>query len=145
MMGTKKKYGIVIVEDDPYYNQILTKYVKTLCNDQNYPNLAFEIRSFKSAKECMEHLHDDTEIMVLDYLLDSFDEFPYNGFDLLKQVNKECKNCKVIVVSGQHNVTVTTELFKKGIYDYIDKDYMPAKRLSNAIQSILNNEARATA
>ena len=144
-MLNKRKFGIVIVEDDPYYNQILTKYVKTLCNEQNYPNISFEIRSFKSGKECMEHLRDDTEILVLDYFLDSYDEFPYNGFDLLKQVNKECKNCKVIVVSGQHNVTVTTELFKRGIYDYIDKDYLPAKRLSTAIQNILNTEHKATA
>ena len=31
-------------------------------------------------------------------------------------------------------------IFKKGIYDYIDKDYMPAKRLSTAVQKILNDE-----
>lgn len=144
-MITKRNYPIVILEDDPYYNQVLTKYVKLLCNEHNYPDMNFDIRAFKSAKECMEHLNSNTEILVLDYFLDSYDEFPYNGFDIIKQVSRECKNCKVIVVSGQHNVTVTTELFKKGIYDYIDKDYMPAKRLSTAIQNILNHESSASA
>jgi len=135
-----RKFKIIILEDDPYYNQVLTKYVQSLCNERNYPGMAFEIRAYKSAKQCLENLDEDTEILVLDYYLDTNDDFPYNGFDMLKQVGKDCKNCKVIVVSGQHNVTVTTELFKRGIYDYIDKNYMPAKRLSGAIRNILNLE-----
>ncbi|HXH20023.1 MAG TPA: response regulator [Chitinophagales bacterium] len=138
----KKKFKIIIVEDDPYYNQVLTKYVKSLCNERNYPGIKFDIRSFQSGKECIENLDAETEIIVMDYLLDAYDEFPYTGFDLLKQVNKQCRNCKVIIVSGQSNVTVTTELFKEGIYDYIDKNYMPAKRLSSAIQNILSHERR---
>ena len=136
-MTSKRNYRIIIVEDDPYYNQVLTKYIKSICNERNYPDINFDIRSFKSGKECIENLDADTEILVLDYFLDSFDDFPYNGFDLIKQVNKDCSHCKVIVVSGQHDVTITTELFKKGIYDYIDKNYMPAKRLSVALQNIL--------
>src|ERR1051325_8331907 len=138
-MTAKKNYRIIIAEDDPYYNRVLTKYVKMVCTEGNYPDITFDIRSFKSGKECMANLDADTQILVLDYFLDSYDDFPYTGFDLIKQVNRECKNCRVIVVSGQHNVTVTTELFKNGIYDYVDKDYMPAKRLSKAINNILNS------
>ncbi len=111
----------------------------------NYPDFDFDIRSYKSAKECIEHLDADTNILILDYFLDEFDEFPYNGFDLMKAVNQACKKCKVIVISGQRSVTVTTELFKRGIYDYIDKDYMPAKRMSTAVQKILNEERRMVA
>ncbi len=142
-MAQKRNFGIIIVEDDPYFNEVLTKYVKSLCNDENYPDINFHIRSFKSGKDCIDHLDAETDVMVLDYYLDSYDEFPYTGFDLLNQVKKECKDCKVIVVSGQHNVTVTSELFKKGIYDYVDKHYMPAKKLSLSLKKILNEKVQA--
>ncbi|GIV32540.1 MAG: hypothetical protein KatS3mg031_0075 [Chitinophagales bacterium] len=138
----KKKVKIIIAEDDTYFNQILIKYIQSICNAQNYPEFSFDIRAYKSAKECIEHLDKDTNILILDYFLDEFDDFPYNGFDLMKVVHQTCKDCRVIVISGQRSVTVTTELFKRGIYDYIDKDYMPAKRMTEAVQKILN-EARS--
>ena len=143
-MAAKRNYTIVIVEDDPEFNEVLTMYVGRLCNDRDYPDLNFSIHSFKSGQKFIEHIDPDIKILVLDYFLESFDNFPYNGLDLIKWVNKECKNCKVIMVSGQHNQGVTSELFKSGIYEYIEKGSMTTTRLSNTIKRILSNETEAS-
>ena len=69
MIPRKKVIKIFIVEDDPYYNRLLTKYVETLCNEKVYPQCKFEIHSFLTAHECIEQLDDDISIMLLDYFL----------------------------------------------------------------------------
>lgn len=135
------KIKVVIVEDDLYYNKVLTKYVKTVFNSCLLHKDDFEIRSYLNAHECIENLEDDTNIMILDYyLINENEKEELSGADVLKEVKKHCPQCKVIVISAQTEPNIAVELMKQGIYEYVDKNTSTGNRVGNIIQKILVNE-----
>lgn len=140
-MKTKKKLKVVIVEDDLYYNKALTKYLETICNSSVYPEFDFEIKSYLNAHECIEELDDETNIMVLDYYLINKEESDVlTGADIVKEANKHCDNCKIIMISAQESPHNTSELMRLGIYDYVDKNVNSKNRLGAVMQRLINEE-----
>jgi response regulator of citrate/malate metabolism len=137
-MQTTKSIRLVIVEDDLYYNRLLTKYVQTICNSHVYPDLKFEIVTYTNADECIRELDDNTDIMILDYYLTKEgDTEILNGGDVLEQVNKHCSNCKVILISAMTNAHIAVDLMRHGVYEYIDKNVNSKNRVGSVIQRAL--------
>jgi response regulator of citrate/malate metabolism len=140
-MKTKETIKIVIVEDNLYHNKALIKYINTLFNSNTYPKLNFEIKSYLTAHDCIEELDDNTDIMVLDYYLINKDESDVlTGLDVVRAVNKNCSDCKVLVASTQQNSFVTSELMKLGVYDYIDTTVNTKNRIGSVLQHLINTE-----
>lgn len=139
-MSTKKKFKIVIVEDSKFYNKILTAHTEDLC--KNYPDFDFEMNSYLSGKECVDNLEDDTNVVILDYFLDDYDVFPYNGFDVIRIINNECEDCKVVVISGQRKAEIREQLKEAGIYEYIDKEDDATDRLREVLVKLLDEERK---
>lgn len=140
-MKLKKDIKIVIVEDDIYYNKALTKYVETICDERTYPNFHFTIKSYLTAHECIEELEDDTNIIILDYLLiNEDDDEVINGDEVINVAHKFCPDCKIIMVSGQKNSHNTAEMLKKGVYEYIDKNVNSKDRIGSVLQTLLKHE-----
>lgn len=138
---TKKKIKIAIVEDDQFYSKLLVKYLRTICNPKYYSNFSFEFLTFSNAEDAIQNLDDDIKIMLLDYYL--FDENNHdqlNGGHVLEMVNKYCPDCRVIVMSGQHNISITAKLFKEGIYDYVDKNTSSNDRIGALVKECLHHE-----
>ncbi len=139
-----KDLKIVIVEDDLYYNKTLTKYVETICNEKTYPNFHFYIKSYLNAHEFIEEMENDTNIIILDYLLiNEDDDEIINGDQVISEAFKFCPNCKIIMVSGQQNSHNTAEMMKKGVYEYIDKNVNSKDRIGAVIQTLLKHEFQA--
>jgi len=140
-MKTGNKIKIVIVEDDIYYNKMLTKYVSTVCNSSLINKQDLEIKSYLTAHDCIENLEDDTDIMILDYYLYNKDEKDeLGGADVLKEVKKHCPDCKVIIISAQTEPDVAVALMRQGIYEYVDKNNSTGNRIGNIIQKILMHD-----
>lgn len=139
MIANKKLIKIVIVEDDKYYNKLLTKYVETLCNEKVYPQFKFEIKTFLTAHDCIEQLEDDLDIMLLDYYLinDEEDEV-LNGADVLKEVHTYSPDCKVIVISELKEAHEVVQLMKSGIYEYVDKNVNSRDRVGAVLQKAIS-------
>lgn len=142
MKNQVKNMKIVVVEDDLYYNRVLSKYIASICNEGRYPGVRFQIRSFLTAKTCLADLDRDTDIMVLDYYL-SHDDQPYNltGEDILDEVKLHCPNCEVIMISSQKDVVKTAQLLRKGIYEYVDKNVNTGNRIGQLLHEIIRNQA----
>lgn len=141
MITKKKTIKITIVEDDHYFNRILTKYVTTICNERVYFNLKFEVNSFKSAHSCIENLDDETDIMILDFFL--FDEEELDvltGMDVLEKVKKHCPHCKVIIVSSLKDPGTIAKIMEEGIYEYVDKNVNSTNRIGAILQSVVVKE-----
>ena len=145
-MTAKNKIKIVIVEDNQYYNQVLTKYVLNLAKGFKniYPNYEFKISSYTTASDCVETLEKDTDILLLDYFFSSEeDKFEgINGEDVLDVIINYCNNCKVIMVTGQNQVPIAVELMKKGVYEYVDKNTNTLNRVGAILQQIINEICR---
>lgn len=137
-MLRKKNIKIAIVEDNVYENKSLTKYVSTICNQDIYKDFSFDIASYTTAHDCIEELDDDLSILLLDYYLFNPHEVEtLNGSDVLEQVKKHCKECKVIVQSEMTNAQTVKQLMQDGIHAYVDKNVSSMNRIGAVIQDLL--------
>ncbi|MFK7758075.1 MAG: sigma-54-dependent transcriptional regulator [Flavobacteriales bacterium] len=113
-------YKIFIVDDDPWYSQILEYHLSL--------NPDFEIFSFSSGKECMNNLHLSPHLITVDYSMDDM-----SGSELLEKIKQWNAQIPVIVISGQEEISVALELLKKGAYDYLIKDDNTKDLLWNSV------------
>ncbi len=140
MKKNKKDVNIVIVEDDKYFNKVLTKYVETICDEKVYSDFNFNIKSYHTAENTIQELEDDTDIMLLDYYLEHENEVDLlTGADVLDEVTKHCDECKVVMISAQEEKGLTEELKNKGISAYIDKNINSKNRVGAVLQDLLKD------
>ena len=102
-------YKIFIVDDDPWYSQILGHHLSL--------NPDFEVSRFESGGEFLKSIHLNPDLITIDYSMDDM-----NGDELLDKIKIWNSQVPVIVISGQEEVSVALELLKKGAYDYLIKD-----------------------
>jgi DNA-binding NtrC family response regulator len=115
---------IFIVEDNPVYNKLVVNYLQSKKFNR--------IESFFSGEECLKRISDKPDIIIQDYLLEGID-----GIGVLKQVKKELPHTEFIFLSGQDSVDVAVNTLKLGAFDYIVKDQMALKKLTDKITKIL--------
>jgi len=141
MKNLKRDIRIVIVEDNPYYNRRLTKYVGTICSSDFFQDYDFEISSYSSAHECIEEMQEDVDILLLDYFLFNEDEDDVlTGADVLNETRRFAPDCKVIVLSGLKSPSRILQLKRDGIYAFVDKNVSSINRVGALLQSILKEE-----
>lgn len=137
-MYSIKSIRIVILEDDRYYNRLLTRYVETICHQSVHPGFQFEIKSYTSADECVGELDEQVDVILLDYYLSSGnDGEELNGSDVVREVKKYCPKCKIIMISAMRNSYATAELMKEGVFEYIDKNVNSKDRVGAVLQKAL--------
>ncbi|PTR01301.1 DNA-binding NtrC family response regulator [Mucilaginibacter yixingensis] len=121
-------YHIFIVEDDPWYGEILQYHLSL--------NPDYKITRFMTGKDCLRELHQKPDLISMDYSLPDM-----NGAELLKQVQQVNPAVPVIVISAQEDITTAIDLYKKGIADYLVKDDHTKDLLWNAVNRIRENQA----
>lgn len=119
-------FKIFIVEDDPWYSEML-KYHLSLNED-------YEVHIFDNAKACIDNLHLKPNVISVDYNLPDA-----NGDELFKKIKSYDSSITVLVISGQEEINVALNLLKSGVYDYILKDDNTKEILWNSILRIKEN------
>jgi two-component system, NtrC family, response regulator AtoC len=104
-----KPFRIFIVEDDPWYGELL-KYHLSLNPD-------YDVALFTTGKDCLANLHTRPDAVCIDYSLPDM-----KGDDLLNRIHSVNKKIPVVVISGQDEIPVVLQLLKAGATDYIVKD-----------------------
>jgi DNA-binding NtrC family response regulator len=119
---------IFVVDDDEIYVARLGHYLSL--------NPEYQVKKFYSAKSLGASLHEKPDIITLDYSMPDV-----NGDTLLSQIKEVSPETQVIIISGQEDIQVAINLFKKGVHDYIVKDADTEQRLWMAIQNLRENFA----
>jgi DNA-binding NtrC family response regulator len=115
-----EKFSIFIVDDDPWYGEILEYYLSM--------NPDYKISRFATAKECLANLSKKPNLITLDYQLPDG-----TGDEVLKKIKKVDPNIPVIVISAQEEIKTAVELLKAGAAEYFVKDVNTKDLLWNAI------------
>ena len=115
-----ESYKIFIVEDDPWYGEVL-EYQLSLNPD-------YSITRFATGKECLANMHKHPDLITLDFSLPDF-----TGDLLFKKIRQVNDSVPVIVISGQEDITVALKMLKMGITDYLVKDDNTTQILWNAV------------
>jgi two-component system, NtrC family, response regulator AtoC len=113
-------FKIFIVEDDTWYGSMLQHYLSL--------NPEYEVKRFESPNNFFAQLHDNPDVVTLDYSLPDCD-----GAEVLKKIKETNPDTRVIIISGQEDVATAINLLKNGAFDYIVKDDDTKDRLWNSI------------
>ncbi len=119
----EKAFKIFVVEDDEWYSRLL---VHTLSLNPDY-----EIQSFGTGKDCLANLHQQPDVITLDYRLPDM-----KGLDVLKQIKEINEDIQIILISEQDDIEVVVTLLQNGAFDYIVKSKDIRERLLNTVSNI---------
>src|SRR5512133_2309223 len=120
---SEKAFKIFVVEDDEWYNRLL---VHTLSLNPDY-----EIQSFTNGKDCLANLHQQPDVITLDYRLPDM-----KGLEVLKQIKELNEDIQIILISEQDDIEVVVTLLQSGAFDYIVKSKDIRERLLNTVNNI---------
>ena len=115
-----ESYNIFIVEDDPWYGEILEYHLSL--------NPEYVITRFTTGKDCLANLYKQPDLITLDFSLTDF-----TGDKLYKKIREANDSVPVIMISGQEDISTAVNLLKMGVSDYIIKDDNTKDLLWNAI------------
>lgn len=114
---------IFIVEDDPFYGEILNYHLSL--------NPDYEVTLFASGKELLANLYRQPDLVTIDFALPD-----YKGDKLYERIREFNSEIPVIVISGQDEIAVAVNLLKMGVADYLIKDEHTKDVLWNSIVNI---------
>jgi DNA-binding NtrC family response regulator len=128
-MSNENKIKIFLVDDDIVYLKMLE--IEFL-NQGN-----FEVETFSSGTLCLENLHNQPDVIILDYLLDGIDKSAWNGIDTLDKIKAVNPGVPVIILSQQDKIEVAVDCMHHKALDYVVKSETAFVRLQKIIKDIM--------
>lgn len=123
-----QSYKIFIVEDDPWYGQILSYHLGL--------NPDYEVHLITTGKGCLSRLHQKPDLISVDFSLPDM-----TGDILFKKIKDYDSSIPVIVISSQEDINVAVNLLKAGVSDYLVKDEATKDLLWNSVIKIRENQS----
>ena len=87
------------------------------------------IKTFSTGEECLKHLYENPDVIVLDYYLNSVSKDAANLMEILKEILKQNKNIHIIMLSGQERYGLAMQTIQKGAEQYVIKDESAFEKL----------------
>jgi two-component system, NtrC family, response regulator AtoC len=136
-MPEKKVIKIFIIEDDFVFIEILANLLDSINEELVDKNIAIQYQTFYSAKEAGFELINNPDIVLLDYFIMDDELNTETGTKLLNDIKLYNSKIDVLVISGQENPKIKTELLNMGATDYISKDSESLLKLKPIIKEII--------
>lgn len=138
-MKTKDVLSVCVVDDDDLFLKSLKHYLQEKWQSK------IKINTFHSGEEFLRYApKHKTDIVILDYVLNSFYPFAMNGLSVLQKIKQESPEMKVIILSGQDKMEIALDSLKNGAFDYVIKNNLTFLKIQtsirNAIESISKNK-----
>jgi DNA-binding NarL/FixJ family response regulator len=105
---------IFAVDDDQMLTEALSDYLTR--------NTAHQISCFATGEECLKHLHENPDIIILDYYLNTVQKDAANGMEVLNAIKKHHGKIHVIMLSSQEQYGIAMQTIQKGAEQYVIKD-----------------------
>lgn len=122
-MSDKKNFNFFLVDDDPFYLNLLEQMLRNQGHDQ--------MHLFESGVDCLNALNQKPDIIFLDHNMDTI-----NGYEVLKKIKRFDPDIFVVMVSGQEDLKTAVDSLKHGAFDYILKSGDEGQKISEVIEKI---------
>lgn len=124
MKETKRDFTIFLVEDDVWYAEILEYHLSM--------NPDYVIEKFNTAKDLLNNLYKNPDMICLDYSLPDMD-----GNQVLNRLKLDYSHIPVIMISGQKDIQTAINILQvDNVQDYLVKDDDTKDRLWKGIIKI---------
>lgn len=140
-METRQHYKIVIMEDNDFYNKIITRYLKNyLDNLALSKGFTFDMQSFTNYDDFARNFTQDTTVVLTDYYLND----GYNALHVLEQIRRKDSQCKVVVLSQMQNMFTSIYPLLEGACEFIHKDKKALEKSAYVIEEIINEQMKTS-
>jgi len=119
---------IFFVDDEPMFINLMEYTFK--CRN------GYAIKTFNSGEECLESMHLNPDLAVVDFFLNCGDSC-MTGMDLVKEIKKTNPSTLLVFLSGNDDDAVINEAKALGVEKYILKDGYFIDNLIECISRIL--------
>lgn len=127
-MEFEKPKKIFIVDDDPMLVEALTDYLTR--------KVPHQVSSFHTGEECLKHISENPEIIVLDYYMNTVEKNAANGMEVLQAIKKLYPAIHVIMLSNQERYAIAAQTIQKGAEHYVIKDENAFETIAKIIRDI---------
>ena len=114
---------IFIVEDDPWYGQLLHYHLSLNPTDT--------VHLWTSGQDCLDNMHLRPDVVTIDFSLPDI-----SGDKLLLTLRQRWPEVPLIIISAQNKITTAVRLLQMGAADYLVKDDNTKDLLWNAVQKL---------
>jgi DNA-binding NtrC family response regulator len=129
-MTNEKKILLFLVDDDELF-------LKSLVIEFS-DNTESSIKTFLTGEQCLEHISQNPDVVILDYNLNSVDKKAINGLETLDRIKAINPLTPVIMLSSQDKIEVAVNCMKHQAFDYIVKSETAFVRLQKTITTIFH-------
>jgi DNA-binding NtrC family response regulator len=139
MSAERKTIRIAVVEDNEYYNHLLTSGLKVHLASLPYASMIhFEINSYTNAHDALVNITKNTDIVFLDYYLGDM----FTGLDILRKIKKVNPHCKVVMLSQVKNLQTSLIPLLEGASDFVFKDAMAISKSCQTASQLIDQKLR---
>lgn len=127
-MGTIGYKHVFIVDDNEMFAEMLKDSVSS--------NPEFKVSVFHTGEDCLQHLFENPDVIVLDYFLNDVSKEAADGLEILSEIKKHNDRIHVIMLSGQEHYGVALRTIAKGAEQYILKDDDAFKKINKLLKDL---------
>ncbi len=124
-MEYAKPKKLFIVDDDALVTETLRDYLTR--------KIPHTIRVFKTGEECLKHLSENPDIIILDYYLNSGNKDAADGLEIMQTIKRYYPNTRIIMLSSQERYSKAMELIQKGAEQYVVKDLEAFEKIASMV------------
>lgn len=125
-MEVKKQKKIFIVDDDEMLTMAMSDYLT-----RETPH---EISIFYTGEECVKHISESPDVIILDYYLNTVQKDAANGLEILEAIRKHLPNTRFIMLSNQESYIKAIQTIQKGAEQYVIKDEDAFEKIAKMIE-----------
>jgi DNA-binding NarL/FixJ family response regulator len=118
---------IFIVEDNEVFSMMLDYKLS-----QYEP---YRFVRFRSGEECLENLHLEPDLVILDYGLPGM-----NGYETLKEIEKRRPHTHVLIFTNNKDTRLESQLLLAGADDLVQKQDKGEQKVAEKIKEILSRD-----
>ena len=97
----------------------------------------YEVVCYHTGEECLENLHKNPNLIVLDHVLTGVGQNNLNGLETLKEIRKVNKEVPVVILTGQGDDELLAEFMENGANRYLTKNDFFIDSLIETIQQVI--------
>lgn len=127
-MNADAKVKLFLVDDDAVFLKLLA--IEFL------QHADFDVETYPTGEQCVEHLPSSPDIIILDYHLDGIVSHAINGIETLDKIKAYNPDIPVIMLSSQDKIEVAVNCMHHRAFDYIVKSETAFVRLQKTITTI---------
>jgi two-component system, OmpR family, response regulator len=98
----------------------------------------FDIETYVTGEQCIAHLSNKPDLIILDYLLDGTDKNAMHGIATLDKIKAYDMDMPVIMLSAQDKIEVAVNCMHHKAFDYVVKSETAFLRLQKIITSVFH-------